>query len=698
MINSALSQNLKNEIQEAYRAWLQARDFQSRRGQREMIASIARTFTAEAPRIAAIEAGTGTGKTAAYCLAAIPVAKTLGKTVIISSATVALQEQVVLRDLPDLKKRSGLQFNFTLAKGRGRYLCLKRLDDCLKYGDSSATIPLFEEFGFGQETGSAEADRAVYHDLLRAFSERSWDGELDSWPEPIDTQTWRNVTTDHRGCTNNKCGHFKQCPFFKARNTLEGADVIVANHDLVLADLALGGGAVLPEPEECLYIIDEAHHLPEKTQQHFSVSTRLRGTSMWVEHVTAIFGTMTQRFSRPEVLVELASRLASHSEGFSAELVRLSDIVSVLEFDARDDRISIHRFKMGLVPEALTSVTAATLTAFRDLGNDIDRGYDLLQEAFAGEIRWERGFEAEDWLPVVGQLKTRALAITALLEDYATAESAPDAHARWVNRFEEDFELVSAPIEPGQLLESKLWSRCFGAICTSATLTAMGRFDRFVERTGLSGMTTLRIPSPFDFPRIASLHVPDMASEPGDFVAHSGEVAERLPKLLEDDPSALILFTSWRQMRAVLDLLDEETKSKLKVQGEGSKRSLLEAHRSDVDAGRRSFLFGLASFAEGVDLPDDYCRHVIIVKLPFAVPDDPLDQAMAEWVESQGRNAFYDISVPDAALKLVQACGRLIRHENDWGRITLLDRRIVTRSYGRALLESLPPYRLELVG
>lgn len=663
-----------------------------------MIASIARTFTGDVPRIAAIEAGTGTGKTAAYCLAAIPVAKALGKTVVISSATVALQEQVVLRDLPDLKERSGLQFNFTLAKGRGRYLCLKRLDDRLKYDDASTTVPLFEEFEFGQQAGSTADDGAVYHDLLQAFSERSWDGELDSWLSPIDTRTWRNVTTDHRGCTNNKCGFFKQCPFFKARNTLEGADVIVANHDLVLADLALGGGAVLPEPEDCLYIIDEAHHLPEKTQQHFSVSTRLRGTSMWIENVASIIGTMTQRFGRPEVLIELATRMAGHSEGFSAELVKLSDFVSALEFAIRDDRTAIHRFKMGLVPEALASIAAAALTAFRDLGNDIDRGYDLLQEALAGEIQWERGFEAEDWLPVVGQLKTRALAIKALLEDYAMAESESDVHARWVNRYEEDFELVSAPIEPGQLLESKLWSRCFGAICTSATLTAMGRFDRFVERAGLGGMVTLRIPSPFDFPRIASLHVPEMSSEPGDFAAHSEEVAGRLPKLLADDLSALILFTSWRQMRTVLELLDDETKGKLKVQGEGSKRSLLDAHRSDVDAGKGSYLFGLASFAEGVDLPDDYCRHVIIVKLPFAVPDDPLDQAMAEWVESQGRNAFYEISVPDAALKLVQACGRLIRHEDDWGRITLLDRRIVTRRYGRALIDSLPPYRLELAG
>ena len=697
MTDTVLDQGLKDEIQEAYRAWLQARNFRARRGQREMIAAIARTFGGEAPRIAAIEAGTGTGKTAAYALAAIPLAQALGKTVVISSATIALQEQVVLRDLPDLKERSGLRFSFTLAKGRGRYVCLKRLDDRLKYANASFT-PLFEEFAVSATNEPAGDDSAIYHDLLQAFSDRRWDGELDSWSQPIDAQVWRNVTTDHRGCTNNKCGYFKQCPFFQARNSLDGADVIVANHDLVLADLALGGGVVLPEPQDCLYIIDEAHHLPEKTQQHFSVSTRLRGTTLWLENVTNVVGTMAQRFGRPDVLIELATRMAGHADEFGTQLVSLADVVAELEFEARDDRTAIHRFKLGQAPIAVTSAAAAGLVAFRDLANDIDRAYDLLQSAFAGEVQWEHGFEAEDWLPVVGQLKTRALAITALLEDYATADSAAGSHARWVNRHDEDVELVSAPIQPGQLLASELWSRCYGAICTSATLTAMGRFDRFIERAGLAGMTTLRIPSPFDFPRIASLHVPDMVSEPADFTGHTREVAERLPGLLEDDCSALILFTSWRQMHAVLDLLDQALTDKLQVQGQGSKQSLLEAHRSAVDAGQDSYLVGLASFAEGVDLPDDYCRHVIIVKLPFAVPDDPLDQAMAEWIESQGRNAFYEISVPDAAVKLVQACGRLIRHEKDWGRITLLDRRIVTKSYGRALIDSLPPYRLEVAG
>ena len=345
----------------------------------------------------------------------------------------------------------------------------------------------------------------------------------------------------------------------------------------------------------------------------------------------------------------------------------------------------------------IVSAAAAALTPFRDISNDIDSAYDLVQQVVGGELSWERSFEAEDWLPAVGQLKTRALACESLLADFAGAGNGA-IHARWANRLDEDVELVSAPLEPGQLLEDAMWSKAFAAICTSATLTAMGRFDRFLERSGLRGCESVRIASPFDFANIATLSIPDMRAEPGDFVAHSAEVAQRLPELLSNEKSGLVLFTSWRQMFAVLELLEVDFRARLKIQGEGSKQALLEAHRQDVVAGAPSVLFGLASFAEGVDLPDDYCRHVVIVKLPFSVPDDPLDQAMAEWAQERGRNPFYDISVPDAALKLVQACGRLIRHEGDWGTITLLDRRIVTRRYGRDLIASLPPYRLEVAG
>jgi ATP-dependent DNA helicase DinG len=239
-----------------------------------------------------------------------------------------------------------------------------------------------------------------------------------------------------------------------------------------------------------------------------------------------------------------------------------------------------------------------------------------------------------------------------------------------------------------------LWSRCYAAVCTSATLTAQGRFTRFLERAGLGEPATLRIASPFDYPSIATFSVPRMRSDPRDAAAHSEEVATLLPRLLLDEPSALVLFTSWRQLRDVVRRLPDSLVARMKIQGDGSKQALLAAHRAAVDAGEPSVIVGLASFAEGVDLPDDYCRHVVIVKLPFAVPDDPVDQAMAEWAQAQGRNPFFDIAVPDAALKLVQACGRLIRHERDHGRITLLDRRIVNQRYGRVLLESLPAFRM----
>jgi ATP-dependent DNA helicase DinG len=687
MSGTLLSEDLKAEIQRAYRAWLAARGFRPRRGQREMIAEIARVLTGPPPRMAAVEAGTGTGKTAAYGLAVIPVARALGKRVVISTATVALQEQVVLRDLPDLAAGSGLGFSHALAKGRGRYVCLKRLDDRLRY-QQQAEIPLFEA---GTEEGIA-----TYQAMLAAFGTRRWDGELDSWDGAVDERIWRAVTTDHRGCANNRCTYFRQCPFFRARGTLEGVDVIVANHDLVLADLALGGGAVLPEPEDCIYVFDEAHHLPEKTRNHFATAARLAATSAWAESVTGVLGTLTQRMGRPDELLALATAAGDAAARCQETLRDLQRVAGELRFQMRDDTLGVHRFPLGRVPESLRATAHDAAGPAAALGQLLERAHTCLQDVMAGERAWPNGHEAEDWLPVIGQHLGRAGALLAVLEQFAASEDPDGVRARWVNRHDNDLELVSAPIEPGRLLAARLWSRCHAAVCTSATLTALGSFARFFEQAGLAGVEGLRIPSPFDFPSIATFSVPRMASDPRDGAAHTEEVARLLPELVEGEPGALVLFASWRQLRDVVARLPAKLVARMKIQGDASKQVLIAAHRADVDRNEPTVLVGLASFAEGIDLPDDYCRHVIIVKLPFAVPDDPVDQAMAEWAEAQGRNAFFEIAVPDAALRLVQACGRLIRHEGDHGRITLLDRRVVTQRYGRALLASLPPYRFEL--
>ena len=685
---TALTDVVKDEIQTAYRTWLAARDFKPRRGQRQMIAQIARSLSADADRVAVVEAGTGTGKTAAYCLAAIPVAQSLNKTIVLSTATVALQEQVILQDLPDIQERAGLKFSLTLAKGRGRYLCLKRLDDHLKYQDQQE-IPIFDV--------TDEDHTVLYQEMLNRFSQGQWDGEVDSWSEGLSSTAWSGVTTDHRGCSNNRCSFFKQCPFFRARANLEDSDVIVANHDLVLADLALGGGAVLPEPEDCIYILDEAHHIAEKTQNHFSSNARINGTIQWLDNVNKALGSVTTRFGQPVSLTSLATGAAAETDALSSHLYALSDGLNTLPFESKDDDREVYRFPQGDIPGTLMDLAMAALPSLGKLCDILEQAHEQLQEAVAGNSDWANAYEAEDWLVPIGQLQSRALATRALFEDYALGAGRPRRYARWLNRTPYDVEMVSVPIESGNILQEVLWDRCYGALCTSATITALGRFDRFIERVGLDpSVSTMVIQSPFNYPEVATFHVPPMRSDPRDFDAHTEEVTALIPKLLQRHVSALVLFTSWRQLNAVIGGLDKALAEELLVQGEGSKQALLAEHRRRVDDGQPSYLFGVASFSEGLDLPGDYCRHVVIVKLPFSVPDDPVDQAIAEWAEAQGRNPFYEISVPDASLKLVQACGRLIRSESDYGTISMLDKRIVTQRYGKALIESLPPFRLDL--
>ncbi len=691
---TALTPELKSRIQAAYDAWLAARGFKARTGQRHMIAHVARTCASEqAPRLVAIEAGTGTGKTAAYCLAAIPVAQALDKTVVIASGTVALQEQIVLRDLPDLKRSAGLDFRFELAKGRRRYLCLERLDRVLKLEEQ-------EDLGF---VDAPKADfTPLYRQMSDAFSRREWSGEMDTWEDGVEPQAWSSLTMDHRGCTHRKCSFYKDCPFFAARAKLHGADVIVANQDLLLTNYALGDGTALPPPGDTIVIIDEAHHLPDKTQQHFALRVHLRSTIGWVDQVNVSIGGMAQRAGRPLALERLAKEIALHSDGLKSELEALHSLVGELQFLPKDAHSEVCRFNFGRIEKTLAQAAEAPVAALSKIHGALDDTDQLLRQVLDGDLDWpDTEEDVGHWLPVVGGLQARALATRELLEDFAQADGEAEEgmrRARWIRRTEQELELVSAPIEPGLLLEKALWSQCYAGIATSATLTALGRFDRYFERSGLAQTEGVRIQSSFDYPNIAVLSVPKMRSDPKDFPAHTAEVAALLPTLLTAEGSALVLCTSWRQMRQIAEELatKEDLNEALQLQGQCSKQRMLDRHRRRVDAGQASYLMGLASFAEGVDLPGDYCRHVIIVKLPFAVPDDPLDQAIAEMAELQGRNAFMEITVPDAALKLVQACGRLIRDDSDYGRITLLDKRVLTKRYGQALLDSLPPFRREL--
>ncbi|MGJ8524584.1 ATP-dependent DNA helicase DinG [Halomonadaceae bacterium LMG 33818] len=717
-----LKPELKEEIQGAYRHLLDSLDLKPRYGQKLMIAEIARTLgTVESDdqglrigneHICVLEAGTGTGKTLAYLLAALPIAQAMGKRLIISTATVALQEQVLNQDLPALKKHSGLSFSYALAKGRGRYLCLSRLEQVLDGTEANPTLSLFER----EHASSNEHLGELAHEMATEYASGRWKGDRDSWPEAVEDKDWRSLTIDHRQCTNRRCGHFSACAFFKARKQVEEADIIVVNHDLVLADLSLGGGMVLPAPKECFYVFDEAHHLPDKALDHFYHRLALHGASRWLNLLKRSLTDLHTALGKQSVI---ARHLATIPEAMNDIDTRLAELLTYLqEFQRQsaepsdhDAYVRRHRFEMGRVPEALREQSTQLLKGFTALHKALDGMLEILRESLDPDKSNGLSREvAEQWLPLIAMLHGRTQDAYALWQAFASIDESADnpPQARWIEFVSsgeqqgEEVVLSASPVSAASTLAQHLWARCFGAVLTSATLTALGGFERYQEQAGLANRYRYqRLPSPFDYSR-ATLSIPKEAVDPAQREQHETSIIDFVSSL-EDQGAVLVLFSSRRQMRAVEQSLydNEKTRSlaqSILIQDQLPRHELLKRHRERVDKGERSIIFGMASFAEGIDLPGDYLTHVVITRLPFAVPDDPVGATLSEWIESRGGNAFMRITVPDASVRLVQACGRLIRKEVDQGRITILDRRLLTKRYGKSLLDSLPPFRREIDG
>ena len=698
-----LTDELKQSIQTAYSTLLESKGLKARYGQRLMIAEVAKTLTSrgDTAAVCAVEAGTGTGKTIAYTLSAIPIAKSLEKTLVISTATVALQEQIIHKDLPDILRHSGLSFNFSLAKGRGRYLCLSKLDNILQ--DSGAGN---EAMGLYPDEMQAHVDTqtlTVYQDMLSALSAGDWDGDRDSWSEELEAPVWSQVTTDHAQCTGRRCANIRQCYFYKGREQLGSVDVIVTNHDLVLADLALGGGAILPDPEDCIYIFDEGHHLADKAINHFAYSSRMHSTERWLDQGVKVLAKAAPVLTNKAGINRHLQSLPSVMESIKQYLAMVyASLESLLDADDNERRGSFrrHRFSQGVVQETIRLQAEDIANLYRDMNDMLDKSCSLLEEAMEEQDHAIPQKDAEAWFPPLSMLRGRAQANYALWADYSRSNVTEDPpRGRWVEVVEGaggnlDLEVCSSPILAAKTLTHYLWNRCYAAVVTSATLTALGNFERFKMRSGTPENTNYAVvPSPFNFTEAAKLVVPAMDCDPSNAEAHTEALIDLLPSLLASAEGSLVLFASRRQMEQVYEELADEWRERVLMQNRFPKHEVLRRHKEAIDEGQSSVIFGLASFAEGVDLPGDYCSHVIIAKIPFAVPDQPVESALAEWIESRGGNSFMDITVPDAALKLVQASGRLLRTEKDTGTVTLLDRRIVSKRYGKAMMDALPPFK-----
>lgn len=712
-----LSDELKQTIQKNYSTLVENKNLQNRLGQKQMIAEIANCLAgveldaegrraSAQPAICVIEAGTGIGKTIAYLLSTMPVAKALDKKVILATATVALQEQVMNKDIPDLLQHSGMQFTYSLAKGRGRYLCLSKLDNALKSGSSQDAM--LDLYGLELEDPST-ADRELYQDMLDALIDGKWKGDRDDWSTVLNENQWRNVAVEKGQCSGNRCSNFSNCCFFKSRTNMQKADCIVANHDLVLADLALGGGVILPPPEDCIYIFDEAHHLPLKGVSHFSHFIRLRATVTWLDRISGIFKSVANELGRDEELatqLEKAQVAADRTRAILAEhLPMFQDYSSQAESANISGDITQFTFDQGVLPAAIREASHNILLEFRDLEERLGKISDRLKEFMENDLGEVDRQTAENWFPVFGIMESRAEGGIQLWRSFSIEDHADYApNARWLTfrpmgrekGAETEITLSSSPVLAADALNDYLWSDCFAAVLTSATLTAMGSFDFLSMRSGLHEETIYRqISSPFDFYNKATLNLPVSGFDPSKSDQHTQAIIELLPQLVDDGKGTLVLFSSRRQMQSVLQGLDEDLQFKTLSQDDYSKQELIRLHRERVDAGKTSVIFGLASLTEGIDLPGDYCTHVIIAKIPFAVPNDPVEATLGEWIRAQGKNPFMEISVPEASMKLIQASGRLLRTENDSGRITILDERLLKKPYGRGIISSLPPYRLE---
>ncbi len=704
-----LSDDLKNTIQEGYRSFLRYRNLKPRFGQRQMIATIASTL-AEMPvddgeagdgepgPICAVEAGTGTGKTMAYLLATLPIARASGKTLVVATGTVSLQSQLLEKDIPELVAATGWTYRFALAKGRGRYLCPLRLEQCLDTVSARGSgLFLFEdEIPFQVDPGSERMVKA----MGEALEAGSWDGDRDAWPETVPEHNWRALTVDRKQCAGHRCRKFSRCCFFQARESLERADCIITNHDLVMADLALGGGAILPPPRDCIYVFDEAHRLGATTLRHFAGNFRLQAGIHWLEQLLAGIQGASRTFTSEAGFQPLLDGI-----GNAAETVLQTLRQSVPLFHSLLDRaapaLDHYRFTNGDIGEENRALCRQLLSVFTALGNSLANLSEQLEGALDNPHHPVPRVALEQLFQSVGNWSGRVETATVVWGLMAREDPPGEPPwARWLALEQgsgDDLVISVSPISAAETLREQLWNRCAAAVATSATLRALETFNRFSQLTGLPDRARcVAVQGAFDVGLSGVLAIPDIGADGGDHEAHTLALCRCLETLIDRQQGTLVLYSSRKQMERVATSVSEALRALVLMQGDYSYSEIIRRHRQRIDRGEGSIIFGLASFAEGLDLPGNYCNHVIVAKLPFAVPDDPLQSAQAEWLQSLGENPFKTMTLPDTSLRLIQACGRLLRTEQDSGRITILDRRLLTKHYGRLLLDSLPPYRREL--
>jgi ATP-dependent DNA helicase DinG len=596
---------------------------------------------AMAERVAAIieengvlvaEAGTGTGKTLAYLLPALAH----GGKVIVSTATKALQDQLFEKDIPLARRAIGAPVKVARLKGRANYVCRYHLERNLAAGR-------FER----------REDHAYLSRIAR-FADTSASGDkAECIDVPESHPIWHKAISSRENCLGGECPHFKSCFVMDARKQALDAELVVVNHHLFFADLWLkdeGVSELLPASN--MVILDEAHQLEDIA--------------------TVFFGEMLSTGQCIE-LAQDAERAAKVYAGDSPELVKLC---VALEKAARDVRLVLPALSSKLPAEdALKQAELVKVLV------ELNAALAGLSEAL--ESQAERAQE-------LAQCRSRTVQLSAQLARWQVENS--NERVRWIETTPRAVLLHSTPLSVAELFGQQVKDDARAWILTSATLSVAGDFSHLISRLGLEGAETFSVESPFDYPRQGVLYVPENLPEPNQPEHTDAVVDAALPVIEASGGRAFLLFTSFRALERARTRIESAFRERgweypLLVQGDAPKNKLLDAFRAAGDA----VLLGAYSFWEGVDVPGDALSVVIIDKLPFAPPDDPVIAARIRHLEASGGNGFMEFQLPAAVISLKQGAGRLIRTETDRGVLMLCDPRLVYKAYGKRLLAALPP-------
>jgi ATP-dependent DNA helicase DinG len=616
-------------------------DFEAREGQVRMAAAVAAVF--EHGGVLLAEAGTGTGKTLAYLVPAI----LSRERVLVSTGTKNLQEQIFFKDIPALREALGIPFTATYMKGRANYLCLHKLDqlnDTAGPAVHDVFLPIIREWSTRTETG----DRA----------------ELEDLPEEL--PFWNDIAATAETCLGQECARYEECFVTKMRQRAAASDVVIVNHHLLCADAAVrqnAYGEVIPACHRA--IVDEAHQLEDVATQYFgySVSTwRLEELARDIERaLTAIVGE--DRTAKAD-LTKAIERLRDYARAFFTELtfaVRATTRVR------GDDRIR---------------VSSELLQPAMDAAADLTGALDILQGTLAEIVRLKPDTTNEE---DIAALVRRAGELRDELRLLLRADD-PE-YVYFVELRGRGVFLRASPIDVSAIVRELLLDKMQATILTSATLSVDGTFDYIRDRLGIRAADEVRLASEFDFASQAILYLPPRMPDPRADTFATAAGREVIEILKRSRGRAFVLFTSYASMRAVQAIAEMALDYPIFSQGTAPRSQLLRQFRETPHA----VLFATSSFWQGVDVVGEALSCVIIDKLPFASPSDPITAARIDAIRARGGEPFAEYQVPLAILALQQGLGRLIRHRRDRGVLAVLDPRIRTKGYGRRFIASLPP-------